>query len=151
MTAPFKQFFISGLDKLSEEVSKFNHEEDLWKISGDISNCSGNLALHLLGNTFFFIGAQLGGTGYVRDRDREFSEKNVPKEKMLAMIAEAKAIVEKTFDTLPDDALKATYPLDYFNGPKSTFTVLLILISHFQYHLGQINYLRRVVSQDSHK
>ena len=57
----------------------YKNEEDVWKIKEGISNSAGNLTLHLLGNLNHFIGATLGNTGYVRERDKEFSLKNIPR------------------------------------------------------------------------
>lgn len=146
MIAHFKAQFSKSLQSLHDEVEKFNTEDELWMTSGTISNCSGNLALHLVGNMNHFIGAQFGHTGYVRQREKEFSEKNVPKSKLLSMIGDAKLVVEKSFDGMKDEDLVNVFPLDTFGAGKSTHEVLLHLLSHFQYHLGQIDYLRRVVS-----
>lgn len=142
----FKNSFLTGITKLEEEISKFHNENDPWKISGDVSNSAGNLALHLIGNLNHFLGAQLGHTGYVREREKEFSEKNIPPQKIIQMLRDTHAMTEKVFDGMKDDDLQKNYPLETFGGKKTTLEVLLILIAHFQYHLGQINYLRRMVS-----
>jgi hypothetical protein len=146
MIPHFKSQFTRALASLAEEVSKFGDEKELWMTAGTISNSSGNLTLHLVGNINHFIGAQLGLTGYVRQRDKEFSEKNVSKEKLIAMINNASKTAGDTFDSLNVEDLVKIYPLDTFGPEKTTHEVLLHLLSHFQYHLGQINYLRRVVS-----
>jgi hypothetical protein len=70
--------FLRDLEKLKTEISSFKDESNLWKISGDIKNSAGNLCLHLCENLQHFIGAVLGNSGCVRNRDAEFSRKNVP-------------------------------------------------------------------------
>ncbi len=83
MIQTYLQFFLRDLNKLKEEISLYKNENDLWAVKGDVKNSGGTLALHLIGNLKHFIGAQLGNTGYIRNRDKEFSDKNIPKEKIL--------------------------------------------------------------------
>jgi hypothetical protein len=78
-TTQAKELYLSNLTKLKEELSAFKNETDLWHTQGDVKNSPGNLALHLTGNLKHFIGAQLGNTGYVRNRDKEFADKNIPR------------------------------------------------------------------------
>ncbi|HEY5407636.1 MAG TPA: hypothetical protein VIJ92_11120 [Ginsengibacter sp.] len=79
MTTTIAALFERDINKLIEEINLYKNEEDIWKIKEGISNSSGNLTLHLLGNLNHFIGATLGNTGYVRERDKEFSLKNIPR------------------------------------------------------------------------
>lgn len=141
----FSQRFLAGVEQIKQEIQSFSSEEDLWKTPGTISNSPGNLTLHLIGNLNHFIGAQLGNTGYVRNREKEFSDKNIPREWMLTELDKAAAVVSQSLDSLSDDDLLKTYPLEIFGPGKSTIGVLIILIGHFNYHLGQINYLRRMI------
>lgn len=78
------EFFERDLNKLRDELLLFRSEEDLWKIKGDVKNSAGNLFLHLNGNLNHFIGSVLGSSGYVREREKEFSSKNIPREKILS-------------------------------------------------------------------
>ena len=78
MIETLSQLFLRDLDKLKTEITSFKDEKKIWEISGDIKNSAGNLCLHLCGNLQHFIGAVLGNSGYVRNRDAEFSRKNVP-------------------------------------------------------------------------
>lgn len=142
----FAQAFQSGLEKLEKEIAAFMHDDELWKVTGDITNSAGNLALHLVGNLNHFIGAQLGNTGYVRDRDNEFVTRDVHRDVLLRMIAETRAMIAKTFENLPADAFAKTYPLNTFGEGKTTGQVIILLFGHLHYHTGQVNYLRRFFS-----
>jgi len=141
----FKTRFIKHLDDLEYELLQFNQEIDLWRTSGTITNTSGNLALHLIGNLNHFVGAQLGGTGYIRQRDKEFTDKNVDRSSILDNLRMTRHMIEKTFDGMHDQDLNKIYQLTTFGENKTVLEVLVFLSGHFNYHLGQINYLRRVL------
>lgn len=146
MITSFQHHFLHGLDGLSKELASFHHETEVWKVTGDISNSAGTLTLHLIGNLHHFVGAQLGNTGYVRDRENEFAARDVHRDVLLRMLAETKSMLEKAFGSLTDADLAKAYPLPNFGDGKDTGYVLLLLLGHFNYHLGQVNYLRRFFS-----
>ncbi|MGE0635347.1 MAG: DinB family protein [Bacteroidia bacterium] len=144
-TAQAKELYLSNLNKLKEEVSLFKNETDLWHTQGDVKNSPGNLALHLTGNLNHFIGAQLGNTGYVRNRDREFADKNIPRAEIITGIDEAIEVVNTTLSKLADEDLQKDYPIPFLGKQYSTLEILFILYGHLNYHLGQINYQRRLL------
>jgi len=133
------------LDKLKSEIGLFAVEADLWKKPGDVPNSAGNLCLHLNGNLQHFFGAVIGETGYVRDRPAEFSSTGVLREKMLADIDTTIDVVRLTLAELSDDDLAANYPIEVFDHPMTTGWFLTHLATHLNWHLGQINYLRRML------
>lgn len=137
-------FFQRELERLKVEVTLFSNEEDLWKIRDGISNTAGNLALHLVGNLNHFIGATLGNTGYVRERDLEFSKKNLPAQIIIEDIEKTMEMVNEVLSNLSDEDLEKDYPLEKSFGKVSTAYLLIHLITHLNYHLGQINYYRRL-------
>jgi uncharacterized damage-inducible protein DinB len=141
------ELYERDLNKLKTEIEQFSDEGDLWKTSGDITNSAGNLCQHLLGNLQHFIGAMLGESGYVRDRDSEFTSKNSSKEELLKEIDTTLAVVKKTIGKLDDDDFAKTYPIEVFGNPISTGFFLTHLTTHFSYHLGQINYHRRLLAK----
>lgn len=134
------------LDKLAEEIKQYPDENSLWALSGSIKNSGGNLCLHLCGNLQHFIGTVLGKTGYVRNRDAEFSSQNIPKESLLAMIAETKKAITSTLPALTDSQLQSQYPQEVLGKPMTTVYFLIHLSAHLGYHLGQVNYHRRLVA-----
>src|SRR5215213_10165243 len=96
------EIFERDLKKLKEEISLYKDESKLWVIDKDISNSAGNLCLHLLGNLNHFIGAALGNTGYVRNRDSEFALKNIPQKELLDSIEKTKETVTTTLSNLTE-------------------------------------------------
>ena len=136
ITATLQKLYERDLSKLKEEIGLYTDEADLWKTSGAITNSAGNLTLHLIGNLRHFFGAVLGETGYVRDRDKEFSDGGVSRADLLAGIDQAAADVKLTLEKLSVDDLSKTYPLEVFGHPMTTEYFLVHLATHLNYHLG---------------
>lgn len=147
LTEILSELYERDLNKLKDEVSKYANEADLWKMGGEIPNSAGNLTLHLIGNLKHFIGTVLGGTAYVRDRDLEFSDNAVPRDLLIAGILETQSVVKGTLAKLSPDDLERQYPIEVFGRPMSTEYFLVHLSTHLNYHLGQINYHRRLLSK----
>ncbi len=146
IASTFLEFFQRDIEKLKDEIAQFPNEH-LWKTKGDIKNSAGNLALHLTGNLKHFIGAVLGNTGYARKRDMEFSDKSVSKEKLLQGLIETKEIVTSVLPSLPDEKVMQPYPIEAFGKQATTLYVMVQLVAHLNYHLGQVNYLRRMFQE----
>jgi hypothetical protein len=138
-------FFERDLDKLIEEINLFKNENDIWKLKEGINNSAGNLTMHLLGNLNHFIGKNLANTDYIRKRDEEFTVKNIPREKLISDINSLKEIVKKTLPNLSEEDLKKQFPLKIQEQTFTTQNMLVFLLLHLNYHLGQINYLRRIL------
>lgn len=141
-----KKVFVKDLTKLKEEISLYRDEQSLWLIDKEIANSAGNLCLHLVGNLKHFIGATMGNTGYVRNREQEFSLKNVPQKELMKMVDETIEAVSTTLSNTKDDQLEKEYPLLVFKEKTTTGYFLFHLAAHLGYHLGQINYHRRLVA-----
>lgn len=140
----FWQKLDNDLEKLGIEVEQYPSDEALWVVHDGINNSSGNLCLHLLGNLNHYIGAKLGKTGYVRDRPAEFSTNGIKRAELAEKIEKTSDTVRDTLLSLPSNAFTEIYPDDE-NGPSRTVAEELIrIIAHFSYHLGQINYHRRL-------
>lgn len=145
MQVALKQLFERDLDNLSKEIAAYSDEAVLWQIAGNISNSSGNLTLHLMGNLRTYIGKNLGNIPYERNRPAEFSLKNIPKSELLAAIDETRSIIVNTLEQLSAQELINTYPEEVLGYPMTTQYFLIHLQGHLQYHLGQINYHRRLL------
>lgn len=145
LTETLTQLFERDLKRLANEISLYKDESHIWTVQKDISNSAGNLCLHLLGNLNHFIGATLGHTGYVRLRDDEFSLKNIPRQDLLLNISNCLIIVTETLQKLPEEDLAADFPIEVFGKKDSTEYMLIHLATHLSYHLGQINYHRRLI------
>lgn len=133
------------LNKLEEEIKLYPSEESLWRISGSIKNPAGNLCLHLCGNLQHYIGAVLGGSTYVRNRDLEFSTRNALRETLLREIQKTKAAVRSGLEKIDPEILEKEYPERVFSYSMTTSHFLIHLTAHLGYHLGQVNYLRRML------
>ena len=140
-----KTLFNRDLKKLKLEIESYQKEENLWKIEKKIANPAGNLCLHLVGNLNAFLGATLGNTGYVRNRDAEFSLRNVPQKELIQKVEETIQIVDTVLSNLKDEELKNEYPVLVFAEKTSTEFFLIHLAMHLSYHLGQVNYHRRLL------
>ncbi|QOG02030.1 DinB family protein [Flavobacterium sp. MDT1-60] len=145
LTETLKSLFNRDLNKLKVEIESYQNESQIWSIDKNISNSAGNLCLHLIGNLNTYIGAELGKTGYVRNRPLEFSLKDVPRSELISKIDETILVVNNTFDSLTEADLKAIYPQIVFEKEMTTEFFLVHLSTHLAYHLGQINYHRRLL------
>lgn len=140
------KLYDRDLSKLKEEVGLYANKADLWKSDGEITNSAGNLTLHLIGNLKHFIGAVLGNTGFIRDRNSEFSAGGVSSDELVTEIDATMSIVISTLEQLTDEDFVKTYPIEVFGHPMTTEFFLVHLATHLNYHLGQINYHRRLLA-----
>ncbi len=148
MLSTLTTLFLRDLDNLTQEINAYKNEADLWLVPSGISNSAGNLCLHLLGNLNHFIGTQLGDTGYIRQRDLEFSETNVPAAQMTSQIDMVKKMIQNTLDTMQESQLEDDFPIRVFSDQQKLTKGFMLthLAGHLSYHLGQINYHRRLLT-----
>lgn len=144
VTESLIKIFERDLQKLEDEIGLFPSNDLLWNIRGEIKNSSGNLCLHICGNLQYYIGAILGGTDYKRNRELEFSSKGLEKNELVAEIQKARKAVITTLGKLDAFSLEQEYPMQVFNYSMTTTFFMIHLASHLNYHLGQINYHRRL-------
>lgn len=142
-----KSLFQRDLNRLKEEISLYKKEENIWHIEKNIANSAGNLCLHLIGNLQTYIGAEIGKTGYIRDRPAEFSLKDISRVVLLDQINDTMEVVARSLDLLSEDELQGIYPILVFEEKTTTQYLLVHLTTHLTYHLGQINYHRRLLDQ----
>ncbi len=145
ITQALNAIFKRELLKLKTEIESYKVEANLWHIEKNIANSAGNLCLHLVGNLNTYIGATLGQTGYIRNRDAEFSLKNVSAKELMQMIEDTIHVVDQVISKLTSEQLEKDYPLIVLKEPTSTAYFLLHLATHLTYHLGQVNYHRRLI------
>ncbi|WEK35375.1 MAG: DinB family protein [Candidatus Pseudobacter hemicellulosilyticus] len=147
ITPTLIQLFDQGLDKLAAEINQYPDDASLWTLQEGISNTGGNLCLHLTGSLQHFLGAVLNDSGYVRNRDAEFSLKNITRKKLLDEVEAARIAVKDTLEQLSKKQLEKEYPIQVYGEPMTTQFFMFQLINHFHYHLGQINYHRRLLGK----
>jgi hypothetical protein len=137
------------LRALAREVEAYPDDGALWRVPEGAPNSAGTLVLHLAGNIQHFLGAHLAGTGFVRDRPREFSARGVPRSSLLGEIEAARSVLRSVVEHASDRALDAEWPEIVGGSRVETGEYLVHLVSHFGYHLGQVDYHRRLVTGDS--
>lgn len=145
MIQSIQSLFTRDLNKLKTEIESYQNEEIIWKTDKNISNSAGNLSLHLVGNLNNYIGATLGNSGYVRNRELEFSLKDVPRTELIQQIENTIEIVNSSLEGLSTEDFQKEYPSEPLGYEMTTGYFLIHLFGHLSYHLGQINYHRRLL------
>jgi hypothetical protein len=140
---------VRELDTLIREVELCPDDASLWKTVTGVSNSCGTLALHCAGNLQHYVGAVLGGTGYVRDRPREFSQRTGTRAEVTAELRRARQAVGETLATLPPSVLDTEFPESVAGVRLPTRLFLLHLAVHLGFHVGQVDYLRRILNGDA--
>lgn len=130
------------------EVELFPDDGSLWKVVPGITNPAGTLALHVAGNLRHFVGAVLGGSRYVRDRDAEFSRRGLRRSEVIRELELAEDEIEPAILALTEAALASPYPLAVGGVTMPTGRFLMHLAVHTGFHLGQAGYLRRMITGD---
>ena len=145
LTQTLNKLFKRDLNKLKEEIKLYSNESNLWIVDKNVLNSGGNLCLHLVGNLNHFIGAEIGKTDYIRQRDLEFSLKNVPRTELIQQIDDVILVIDQVLHTLTEEDLQKEYSRRVFEDTMTVEYFLVHLSMHLGYHLGQINYHRRLL------
>lgn len=146
MTTEFAQLFDRDIRRLYKEMESYPSEQLIWQKTAGIANSGGNLCLHLMGNLNEYIGRILGNNPYQRDRPHEFSAMDIPQKELLTMIDETRKSVVKTLENLDFEKLNELYPENVLGYDMTVSYFLIHLEGHLNYHLGQINYHRRILT-----
>jgi uncharacterized damage-inducible protein DinB len=137
---------VRELGALRREILAYPTEADIWTVPSGVANSAGTLSLHICGNLRHFVGARLGGSGYVRDRPGEFSRRDVPREELIAALDRAIAEIGDALGGMTGEDFAADYPDTVAGVTVTTGDFLLHLVAHTAYHLGQVDYHRRIVT-----
>ncbi len=140
------KIYNRDLQKLRIEIEAYTDNKTIWTVEGSIKNSGGNLCLHLIGNLNTYICAEFAKNGYIRQRELEFSSKGISKSVLLEMIDKTIVDINLSLEKLKDIDLKADYPHLVFDKKTSIEYLLIHLCTHLTYHLGQINYHRRLLN-----
>lgn len=143
-----KSLFNRDLNRLKKEIESYTSEEKIWIIDKQIANSSGNLCLHIAGNLNTYIGKVLGGINYIRNRDQEFSLKYIPRTVLVKKITGLMSMIDQVLSKLDESELSKEYPLFVLDTRTSTEYMLVHLATHLAYHLGQVNYHRRLLDSE---
>lgn len=151
MLPELSALYTRDLNKVIAEIEAYPSEDALWLMAGQINNSAGNLALHLVGNISQFLGDDLGDVPFARDRDSEFTRKSVPRAELLEGLRRTRELAQQTLDHLDDARLDRLHPRQPPGFPEAMTSryFLIHLYGHLNYHLGQINYHRRLLAPQS--
>ena len=144
-TNDLASLFSRDLARLSQEIEAFPNDDALWQTLPGVTNPAGNLALHIEGNLREYIGRQLGELPYRRNRELEFSTKGMSRRELATRITELRRSIPEVIGNLSSEQLDAVYPEVVLEIATSTRQLLIHLHGHMNWHLGQIDYLRRVL------
>lgn len=148
-SSDIRLLLVRDLETMIREVDLLPDDQTLWRTPPGITNSVGNLGLHLAGNIQHFIGRVLGGSEYIRDRDREFSQREGTRAEVVAQLRRAIEAVNAAMPALDDARLNAVYPERVGGIEASTRLFLMHLVAHLTMHVGQAGYLRRVLTGDA--
>jgi uncharacterized damage-inducible protein DinB len=140
---------VREVDAFLREIALFPDDDSLWQVVPGVSNPAGTLALHIAGNLQHFVGAVLGGTGYVRDRPAEFRTRGWSRDRVVTELMAARQAVEAALGGLDERRLDTLYPAVPNGLAVRTDRFLVHLVAHTAFHLGQAGYIRRVVTGDA--
>lgn len=147
-----KAVLLRELGALRRSVDAYPDDASVWAQPPGVPNAAGTLVLHLTGNLQHYLGAVLGGTPYRRDRPAEFSRRDVSRADLLAEIDATSAAIGTTFaalGTVGHDRPSPAYPEPVGGRAVATDDYLIHIAAHLAYHLGQIDYHRRIVTGDA--
>ena len=151
MTAPaiathLHALIVRELRALRREVEAYPDDASVWAVPAGISNSCGTLVLHLAGNLRTYIGLAVGGIAYERDRPREFSARDLPRAELLREIDATMDAVDRALPQLTDVVLQREFPMAIGTVRVNTQEFLLHCAVHLGYHLGQVDYHRRMTT-----
>ena len=140
---------VRELEGFTREMALFPDEEMVWRTLPGITNSAGNLALHVAGGLQYLVGALLGGSGYVRNRDLEFSRRSGTRSEIVAELDRARGVVQDELPRMSEEQLAAPFPEPVLGVSVGTRIFLIHLCAHAALHLGQAGYLRRALIGES--
>ncbi|HWI17685.1 MAG TPA: DinB family protein [Vicinamibacterales bacterium] len=135
--------YARDIQRLIQELQAFPDTASIWQTAPGVTNSAGTLALHLEGNLREFIGRQMGQIAFKRDRPLEFSARGVEQAELVARLEAVRDSIPKVVAALSDAELAANNSELYMEKPITRHQFLVHLNGHLNYHLGQIDYLRR--------
>jgi hypothetical protein len=149
VTANIAQLLSRELDGFKRELALFPDDETMWTTVPGVTNSAGNLALHVAGGLQYLVGAVLGDTGYVRNREAEFGRRSGTRAELMGELDKAAVVVRDVLPRLPESTLAAELPEPVMGMRFRTDLFLLHLCAHAGFHLGQAGYIRRIVTGDA--
>jgi hypothetical protein len=142
------ELYARDLTRLIQELRAFPDTATVWKTVPGVTNAAGTLALHLEGGLRHFIGWRIGKIAYQRDRPLEFSARGVDRDEIIARLEAVRSSIPTVIAALTPEQLDTIDPANGTDKPLTTRQWLIHLYAHLSYHLGQVDYIRRVATGD---
>jgi hypothetical protein len=117
-------------------------EDQLWSKGGSIPNSIGTLARHLTGNLNHYFGAGILKNGYVRERDKEFTETGLSKTQVLADLREAVNVAKEAVGAIDEAQIDKPYHSPCGEEYESLAYHIIRLATHLALHCGQADYAK---------
>jgi hypothetical protein len=149
LTTTLLSLFERDINQIINELNQYQDEANIWKIEANITNSAGNLTLHLIGNLNTYIGKEIGHTNYVRNRTLEFTQKKIPKQELILQLEKTKEVIKLALSNLTAEELNNEKPILFLDKETTHQYLLIHLTMHLAYHLGQINYHRRLLDKSN--
>lgn len=146
LSTDLSALFARDIARLIQELQAFPDTSAIWTTAPGVTNAAGTLALHLEGNLREYIGRQLGQIAYARHRPLEFSARDVAQSELITRLEAVKDMIPRVVNGLSESQLEAQYPEVIYGKSISTRQFLIHLEAHLNYHLGQVDYLRRFLT-----
>jgi hypothetical protein len=146
LSTDLASLFERDLLRFVQELRAFPDTTALWQTAPGVTNPAGTLALHIEGNLREYVGRQLGRIEYTRNRPLEFAARDLAHDEIVARVEAVQPVVPRIIEALSDETLRADFPEQYNGASISTQQFLMHLYAHLNYHLGQLDYLRRVTT-----
>src|ERR1700686_4245142 len=148
VVSEFASRFENITAKLHKWVDPLSNQQ-FWRNPYPYGNSIGHLVLHLTGNLRYYIGAQIAGSGYVRDRDREFTDAaRANKDDVLRNFDRAIQLVVDTIRKQATESWGSAYSAER-SKETNRFAIVLSCAAHADHHLGQIIYLSRELAVEA--
>lgn len=146
LSSSLRMLLTRDLRAVRRELEAYPDDASVWRVVPGLPNTAGTLALHVAGNLRHFVGATLGRDGFVRDREAEFARRDVPRRELLAGIDAAIAAVDRALVAVDDSLLGRPWPEPVAQRTVGARDFAVHLVAHLAYHLGQMDYHRRMVT-----
>lgn len=146
VSASLSQHAVKVRIKVHSLIDPLSHEQ-LWRRPYAYGNSAGHLLLHLTGNLSYYVGARIAGTGYVRDRPKEFADTaKRAKEDVLKAFDEAVDMVLETLAAQDDASWRL--PIDAVGAEdvKDRLSMFVRCVAHLDHHTGQMIYICKELS-----
>jgi len=140
-------FYERDINKLIAELQVYEQDEEIWTTNEGIKNSAGHLSQHLIGNLNTYIGQAIGKIPYERNREAEFGQVRYQRSQLVELLKDTLSRIRQALSSLKETDLANQFPPEvlFLAEKQSVAFVLTHLLAHLSWHMGQINYHRRLI------